>query len=96
VNSETVICWGVDPARIPRRYVQVFLRELSIKPPFNAGEAQERIDLLKDGKEKGLHGVAGDGDGLRRGDGSPDLVAKHRPARCLRAAVVACVIVPGH
>jgi hypothetical protein len=81
----------VDPAHIPRTYVQVFLRELSTEPPLHAGEAQERIDPLKDWKKKGFLGIAADGDGYRLGDGFPKLVAK-RPARCLPSAIVACVI----
>src|SRR5215470_14537183 len=89
----------VDPARIPHTCAQVFLRELSAEAPLDAAEAQERFDLLKAGhvgprKKIGLHGVAA--DGFRLGDGRPDLVAKHRPARCLPGAVVACPICPSH
>ena len=49
------------------------------------------------GKRKGSPGGEdGDGEGLRVGDSRPELVAKHWPARCLLAAVVAYAIVPRH
>jgi hypothetical protein len=37
----------VDPARIPRPYAQVFLRELSPEPPLDAGEAQESFSTCR-------------------------------------------------
>jgi hypothetical protein len=51
----------VDPARVPQASVQVFLREPSTETPLDAGEAQERFDLLKQWKKIGLPRVVGDG-----------------------------------
>src|SRR5262245_36702493 len=87
----------VDPARVPRGgCVQVLLCEPSTKPALDAAEAQEQVDVPKEWKQKGLLGGAGDGNGAWPDDGRPELVVNAWPARRLPAAVVACVIVPGH
>src|SRR5262245_19753118 len=91
--------FALDPWRIPRTCGQVFLLQLPAEPALDARKAQEFFDAptaRHASPRKKVPRVGGDRQLPVWRDGRPEFVVNAWPARRLPAAVVACVIVPGH